>query len=334
MSMQSFGVVGGGAWGTALAQVLRRAGRDVVLWAREADVVASINNSHSNPIFLPGVVLDPGIRATGDLATVAQGDALLLVAPAQYLRATCQALAPSLTAGTPVIICTKGIEEETGAMMSEAVAESLPRAAVAVLSGPTFAAEVADGLPTAVTLAASDAALGLQLIAAIGTREFRPYFTADVAGAQIGGAIKNVLAIACGIVVGRGFGDNARAALITRGLAEMVRLAMAKGAKSETLMGLSGLGDLTLTCSSMQSRNNSLGVALGQGQTLAAYLADRRSVAEGVSSAAAAASLARKLGVDMPIVFAVDGILHHGASIDNVIEGLLTRPFKAETPHA
>ena len=334
MSLQSFGVIGGGAWGTALAQVLRRAGRDVVLWAREAEVVASINDSHTNPLFLPDVALDPGIRATGDLAAAAKTDALLLVAPAQHLRATCSALAPGLAAGTPVVICTKGIEEETGAMMSEAVAASLPQAAVTVLSGPTFAAEVANGLPTAVTLAASDAALGQKLIAAIGTRAFRPYFTADVAGAQIGGAIKNVLAIACGIVVGRGFGDNARAALITRGLAEMVRLAMVKGAKAETLMGLSGLGDLTLTCSSTQSRNNSLGVALGRGESLDHYLADRRSVAEGVSSAAAASALANKLGVDMPIVSAVDAILHHGASIDDVIEGLLTRPFKAETPHA
>lgn len=320
--------------GTALAQVLRRAGRDVVLWARESEVVASINDSHTNPVFLPGVALDPGIRATGDLAMVAQADALLLVAPAQHLRATCYAIAPSLAADTPAIICTKGIEEETGAMMSEVVAEALPRAAVAVLSGPTFAAEVANGLPTAVTLAAHNVELGQQLIAAIGTREFRPYFTADVAGAQIGGAIKNVMAIACGVVMGRGFGDNARAALITRGIAEMVRLAVAKGAKAETLMGLSGLGDLTLTCSSTQSRNNSLGLALGRGESLDHYLADRRSVAEGVSSAAAASALANKLGVDMPIVSAVDAILHHRASIDDAIEALLTRPFKAETPHA
>jgi glycerol-3-phosphate dehydrogenase (NAD(P)+) len=214
--------------------------------------------------------------------------------------------------------------------MSEVVAASLPQAAIAVLSGPTFAAEVANRLPTAITLAASDAALGRRLIAALGTREFRPYLTEDVVGAQIGGAVKNVMAIACGIVMGRGFGDNARAALITRGLAEMVRLAIAKGGKPETLMGLSGLGDLTLTCTSTQSRNHSLGLALGRGEGLGHYLAGRRSIAEGVSSAAAAAALAKKLKVDMPIVAGIDAILHHGAAIDEVIEALLTRPFKAE----
>jgi len=234
----------------------------------------------------------------------------------------------------PVVICAKGIEERGGALMSEVVASSLPQAALAVLSGPTFAGEVARGLPTAVTLATSDAALGQRLIAALGTREFRPYLSDDLIGAQIGGAVKNVMAIACGIVMGRGMGDNARAALITRGLAEMVRLALAKGGKAETLMGLSGLGDLTLTCSSLQSRNHTLGVALGKGEALAQFLATRRSVAEGVSSAAAAATLARRLDIDMPIVFAIDAILHHGAAIDRVIAELLARPFKAETPAA
>jgi glycerol-3-phosphate dehydrogenase (NAD(P)+) len=331
-AMQRFGIVGGGAWGTALAQVLRRAGRDVVMWVREAEVVAAINMGHDNPLFLPGVALDPAIRATSDLAEVARTDALLLVAPAQHLRALCRQLGPSLAPATPIVICAKGIEEESGALLSEAVAASLPQAPLAVLSGPTFAAEVAKGLPTAITLAAVDAALGQRLIAAIGTREFRPYFTDDVAGAQIGGAVKNVMAIACGIVMGRGFGDNARAALITRGLAEMVRLALAKGGKSETLMGLSGLGDLTLTCSSTQSRNHSLGLALGKGEKLDTYVAGRRSVAEGVTSAAATAALARKLKVDMPIVRAVDGILHRSAVINEVIEALLTRPFKVEAP--
>jgi glycerol-3-phosphate dehydrogenase (NAD(P)+) len=331
-AMQRFGIIGGGAWGTALAQVLRRAGRDVVLWAREPEVVTAINNRHDNPLFLPGVALDPAIRATGDLAEAARADALMLVAPAQHLRTLAKQIGPSLAPSTPLIICAKGIEEESGALLSEAVAASLPRAPLAVLSGPTFAAEVAKGLPTAITLAAGDAALGQCLINAIGTREFRPYFTDDVAGAQIGGAVKNVMAIACGIVMGRGFGDNARAALITRGLAEMVRLALAKGGKAETLMGLSGLGDLTLTCSSTQSRNHSLGLALGKGEKLATYIAGRRSVAEGVSSSAAAAALARKLRIDMPIVGAVDAILHHGAAIDEVIEALLTRPFKAEAP--
>jgi len=331
--MQRFGVIGGGAWGTALAQVLSRAGRDVAIWAREPEVVTAINTNHDNPLFLPGVALDAAIRATRDLADAARTDALLLVVPAQHLRAMCKQLGPSLAPSTPLIICAKGIEEESGALLSEAVAATLPQAPCAVLSGPTFAAEVAKGLPTAITLAAGDAELGQRLINAIGTREFRPYFTDDVAGAQIGGAVKNVMAIACGIVMGRGFGDNARAALITRGLAEMVRLALAHGGKAETLMGLSGLGDLTLTCSSTQSRNHSLGLALGKGEKLEAYVAGRRSVAEGVSSSAAAAALARKLEVDMPIVSAVDAILHHGAAIDEVIEALLTRPFKAEAPH-
>lgn len=332
--MQRFGVIGGGAWGTALAQVLRRAGREVVLWAREAEAVAAINQSHENPLFLPGVALDPGIAATTKLDAVALADALLLTVPAQYLRDTCTALAPSLAAGRPVVICSKGIEEGSGALMSEVVASSLPQAALAVLSGPTFAIEVARGLPTAVTLAANDTVLGQSLIAAMGTRAFRPYLSDDVIGAQIGGAVKNVMAIACGIIMGRGMGDNARAALITRGLAEMVRLALAKGGKSETLMGLSGLGDLTLTCSSTQSRNHALGLALGKGEDLSRYLAARRSVAEGVSSASATATLARRLNVDMPIVAAVDAILHRGAAIDQVVEELLARPFKQEAPGA
>ena len=328
--MQRFGIIGGGAWGTALAQALRRAGRDVVLWALEAETVAAINRDHANPFFLPGIALDPAIAATTDLAALRDCDGLLLAAPAQHVRAICRALASILAGAVPVVICAKGLEENSGALLSEIVAEILPQAPLAILSGPTFAAEVARGLPTAVTLATADAELGHRLIAASGSRAFRPYLSPDVAGAQIGGAVKNVMAIACGVVMGRGFGDNARAALITRGLAEMVRLALAKGGKAETLMGLSGLGDLTLTCTSLQSRNHSLGVALGRGEGLAQFLAARRSVAEGVSSAAAAATLARRLDIDMPIVFAVDAILHRGAAIDRVIEELLARPFKSE----
>lgn len=329
--MQRFGIIGGGAWGTALAQVLRRAGRDVVLWAHETETVAAINRDHVNAPFLPGVALDPAISATTELGEAVRADVLLLVPPAQHLRAICSALARAWRTG-PIVICTKGIEEESGALMSEAAGAILPQSAFAVLSGPTFASEVARGLPTAVTLAAADAELGQRLIAAMGTRHFRPYLSDDVVGAQIGGAVKNVLAIACGIVLGRGLGDNARAALITRGLAEMVRLAIGKGGKAETLMGLSGLGDLTLTCSSTQSRNHALGMALGKGEALGDFLAARRSVAEGVTSAAATATLARKLAIEMPIVFAVDAILHHGAKIDEVIEGLLARPFKPEIP--
>lgn len=328
--MERVGIIGGGAWGTALALVAGRAGRRPLLWAREAEVVQSINGSRANPIFLPGLALDPAFRATGDLAEAARCDTLLLAAPAQHLRDVARAMAAHLKPGAPVVICAKGIEEGSGALLSEVVAATLPGAPSAALSGPTFAAEVAAGLPTAITLATSDAALGRRLAAQLGSRAFRPYVTDDVAGSQVGGAIKNVIAIACGIVVGRRLGDNARAALITRGLAEMARLAIAKGGRRETLMGLSGLGDLTLTCTSLQSRNHSLGVALGEGKKLADILAARRSVAEGVTSARAALGLAARLGVEMPIVQAVDRILHHGAEIGAVIEGLLARPFRSE----
>jgi glycerol-3-phosphate dehydrogenase (NAD(P)+) len=329
-ALQRIGIVGGGAWGTALAVTARRAGRDVILWAREAEVVAAINERHENPIFLPGIAIEATVTATGDLAAVAAVDAVLLVVPAQHLRAIVGTLAAALRPDTAVVICTKGVEESSGALMSEIAAAVLPDSGLAILSGPTFAGEVARGLPTAVTLATTDPALGRALIAALGTRSFRPYLSDDVVGAEIGGAVKNVLAIACGIVAGRRLGDNARAALVTRGLAEMVRLARVKGGRAETLMGLSGLGDLTLTCTALQSRNHSLGFALGEGEDLAAILGPRRSIAEGVSSAAAIAALARRLAIDMPIVAAVDAILHHGADIDEQIAGLLSRPFRDE----
>jgi len=328
--VQRIGIIGGGAWGTALAVTARRAGRDVILWARETDVVAAINERHENPLFLPGIAIDAAIAATGELATAASANAVLLAVPAQHLREIAGSLAPSLRPGAAVVICAKGVEEKTGALMSEAAAAVLPGAKLAILSGPTFAGEVARGLPTAVTLATADQALGRAVIAALGTRSFRPYLSDDMVGAEIGGAVKNVLAIACGIVAGSRLGDNARAALITRGLAEMVRLARVKGGRPETLMGLSGLGDLTLTCTGLQSRNHSLGFALGEGKSLAAILGARRSIAEGVSSAAAVGALARRLGVDMPIVAAVDAILHRAADIDETIAGLLARPFRAE----
>jgi glycerol-3-phosphate dehydrogenase (NAD(P)+) len=276
------------------------------------------------------VALHPSIQATGDLARVAQADALLLVVPAQYVRATAAALAGVLPDDTPLVIAAKGIEMGSGATMGEVLGDALPRNPIAVLSGPTFAIEVARGLPTAVTLAAADPELGADLVAALGTQTFRPYLSDDPVGCEIGGAVKNVLAIACGIVSGRGFGDNARAALITRGLAEMVRLAVAKGGKPATLMGLSGLGDLVLTCTAMQSRNCSLGAALGQGRSLADVLGERRSVAEGVASAAAVSALAARLALDMPIVAAVDAILHKGAAIDSAVASLLSRPFRPE----
>ncbi len=324
--MDKIGIIGGGAWGTALATVARRAGRDVVLQAREADVVAAINETHENTVFLPGVGLDPAIHATADIAEAAAADAVLFVTPAQHLRQALQAAAADWRPGVPAIICAKGIEQRTSALMSEVAGEALPQATPAILSGPTFAAEVAAGLPTAVTLATTDKALGEAVLGALGTPEFRIYLSDDVVGAEIGGAVKNVLAIACGIVEGRRMGDNARAALITRGLAEIARLGLAKGANPETLMGLSGIGDLTLTCNAMQSRNFSLGVGLGQGRALADILGERTSVAEGVFTAASVNALAGNLDVDMPICAAVDAVLNRAADIDATIAGLLARP--------
>jgi glycerol-3-phosphate dehydrogenase (NAD(P)+) len=327
--MNSIGIVGAGAWGTALAAILRREGRQVVLWAHEPEVAQAIARDGHNPLFLTDIDL-AGVDATTDLAAAAAADAVLLVVPAQFLRGVCRRLKPLWPAATPAVICAKGIETDSCATMSEVVAAELPSTPLAVLSGPTFASEVARGLPTAITLACDDLDLGQQLVEAIGTISFRPYLTDDVAGTQLGGAVKNVLAIACGIVEGRRLGDNARAALITRGLAELMRLAMAKGGRRETCMGLSGLGDLLLTASSSQSRNYSLGVALGRGQALADILGARRSVTEGVASAAAVIGLAHRLSVDMPICTAVDGMLHHGLGIDQAIQDLLARPFTNE----
>ena len=329
--MKNIAIIGAGAWGTALAMVARRAGQNVVLQAHEPEVAAAINGSHENSLFLPGMALDPEIRATNDPAEAAvDTDVVLLVVPTQFLRAVLTGLSGNLPSGVPVVICAKGIEQETLALMSEICEEVVPQAPVAVLSGPTFAVEVALDRPTAVTLASADKALGVGLSKALGTPRFRIYRSDDIVGAQVGGAVKNVLAIGCGIVEGRGLGDNAKAALITRGLAEIVRLGLAKGAKAETLMGLSGIGDLVLTCNAMQSRNFSLGVALGQGEALDGILAVRTSVAEGVFSAASVSKLAGSLSIDMPLSVAVDGILNHFADINATIEGLLARPAGAE----
>jgi glycerol-3-phosphate dehydrogenase (NAD(P)+) len=328
--MDSIGIVGAGAWGTALAATARRAGRSVTLWAREAGLADTINTTRRNTPYLPDVALADGIRATTDMAEVTAARAILLVVPAQHLGAVCAQLAPLWRPGVPAVICAKGIEQASGRMMTEVVEAALPNAAIAVLSGPTFAIEVARGLPTAVTLACADPALGQRLVDAIGTAAFRPYLSDDLVGAEIGGAVKNVLAIACGIVEGRGLGDNARAALITRGMAELTRLAVAKGGRPETLMGLAGLGDLILTASSTQSRNYSLGFALGQGRALADILAERRAVTEGVWSAGAVVALAGTLGIEMPICAAVDAVINKGAILDDVIAALLSRPFRAE----
>jgi len=329
--VHSIGILGAGAWGTALAMAARRAGLDVVLQAFEENVAEAINTRHVNTTYLPGAVLDPAIRATTSLAEAVQADAVILVMPAQFMRQVCEAAKPHWRAGTPAIICAKGIEQGTYKLLSDVVTETLgDLAPIAVLSGPTFAIEVARNMPTALTLACADEGLGQDLSNALSSLCFRPYYSPDVIGAQLGGAVKNVLAIACGIVQGRAMGDNARAALITRGLAEIVRLGVVLGAHERTLMGLSGLGDLTLTCTALQSRNFSLGVELGKGQSLESILSTRSSVTEGVFTAAAVTELARRCQVDMPICQAVDAILNLNADLESIISGLLRRPLNIE----
>ena len=320
------GVIGGGAWGTALAQVAARGDRPVTLWAREPEVVAAINASHENSLFLRGVPLSPAIVATETLADLAGCDALLVVAPAQHIRAV---LAETDVGATPLVLCAKGIEAGSRLLVGEVARQVAPDAPIAVLSGPTFAHEVAAGHPTAVTLACEDNALRTRLADRLASPEFRPYASSDVVGAEIGGAVKNVLAIACGVVDGAGLGQNARAALIARGFAEMTRFGLARGARAETLAGLSGLGDLVLTCSSVASRNFSLGVGLGQGRAAADLLADRRTVAEGAFTARVLHEAAEAVGIDMPVVAAVCDLLA-GAEVRAVIGRLLTRPLRSE----
>jgi glycerol-3-phosphate dehydrogenase (NAD(P)+) len=328
--MKSAGVIGGGAWGTALALVCARAGLSTQLWAREPEVVEAINRDHQNPDFLPGVDLDPAVRATANLADLASADLILNVSPAQHIRASLAAFAPYARPGAPMVLCAKGVEQGSLKLMTEVLAETLPGAAPAVLSGPSFAGEVARGLPTAVTLACPDPDLARALAQAIASPAFRPYVAADMIGAEAGGEVKNVLAIACGVVEGRGLGRSAHAALITRGFAELTRLAVALGGQAETVAGLCGLGDLVLTCSSPQSRNMSVGLALGAGKTLAEALAGKLSVAEGVASAPAVQALAARLRVDTPICDAVAGILAGRLDVDAAIDGLLSRPLRAE----
>jgi len=331
--MKRIGIIGGGAWGTALAALSASndpGQGDTILWARNTEVVDSINAAHTNPLYLPDVKLPASLRATGELADLKDCDALVLAVPAQTLRQFAGEIRQALPLAAPIVIAAKGIEISTGLLPSDVLADVLPGRPLAILSGPNFASEVARGLPAASTLACADEALGAALVQRLGRPTFRPYLSDDVIGAQIGGAVKNVLAIACGIVIGRKLGDNARAALITRGLAEMSRLGLSLGAKRETLMGLSGLGDLVLTCSGMQSRNLSLGIALGEGNTLEQIMGARRTVAEGVHTARAIEALAGKHGVDMPICAAVDAVLHKDAGIDAALAALLARPFKAE----
>ena len=329
--MQKIAIIGAGAWGTALAAASQRAGRDVLIWALETEVADAINKKHENSVYLPGINLDAGIAATSDLSAALDVDAVLMVAPAQFVRAMCEKAKANWKPGTPIVICAKGVEKGTNRLMSDIAREILGAdAPVAVLSGPTFAAEVAKGLPTAVTLACEDEGLGQSLIAALSSRTFRLYLAPDVIGAQLGGAVKNVLAIACGIVEGKGMGDNARAALITRGIAEIARLGQVMGANPKTLMGLSGLGDLTLTCNAMQSRNFSLGHELGRGRKLKDILAERKAVTEGVHSAESVCDLALANQVDMPICQAVHAVLNVEADLDSIIHGLLDRPLNVE----
>ncbi|WP_234684219.1 NAD(P)H-dependent glycerol-3-phosphate dehydrogenase [Bradyrhizobium monzae] len=323
-AFQSVAVIGAGAWGTALATVAARAGRNVTLWARNAEHAARIASTRGNPR-LPGVKLAPEIVVTSELSLAARADVLLIATPAQHLRGAVNMLASHVTKAVPVIACAKGIEHGTHKFMTDVIAEAAPHAQPAILSGPSFADDVARGLPTAVTLAAKDEALASHLVQALGSATFRPYHTTDVRGVEIGGAAKNVLAIAAGIVVGRNLGASALAALTTRGFSELARLGRACGARTETLSGLSGLGDLLLSCSTAQSRNFALGIALGRGEA-----APAGKLAEGAFTAPVLVELAAARDVDMPVSQAVAAILDGRLTIEAAIEGLLTRPFKAE----
>jgi len=331
--MANIAVIGGGAFGTAMACVVRRSGHDVMLWAREPEVAASINQEALNPLFLPGVRLAAGVRATFDLAVACKGaDLLLLAPPAQHMRATAQRLAPLLAPGTPVVSCSKGLERSSLATMPEVLAEALPRASVAILSGPSFAREIAADLPCGVALASADIGLARRLAALIANPRFCVYASDDPIGAAIGGVMKNVVAIASGVAAGKKLGENARATLITLGLAEATRLGLAKGAKRETFDGLAGLGDMMLTANSLQSRNTSLGVALGEGRRAEDVLGARKEVTEGAFSAGAVVALAQRLGVHMPVARAVDEVLTRGAALDDAIARLLAGLGSAARP--
>ncbi|MEP3225551.1 MAG: NAD(P)H-dependent glycerol-3-phosphate dehydrogenase [Parasphingorhabdus sp.] len=327
LSTSKIGVIGAGAWGTALAQVLSQDQEELLLWARETEVAADINRRHENMIFLPGHALNPHIRATSDLAELATCEILLIVTPAQYLRASLAALPDSRAT---LILCSKGIEESTQLLMSEIVQDIRPDNALAVLSGPTFAHEVVQGLPTALTLACASEQIWNDLYPSIAKPMFRPYFSDDIIGAEIGGAVKNVLAIGCGVVDGAGLGQNARASIISRGFAEMLRYGVARGARTETLSGLCGLGDLVLTCSSTRSRNFSLGKGLGEGQSAEEMLADRATVAEGAATAPVLQKDAHLRGIDMPIVDAVCALLAGQTDSRSIVAQLMGRPLVSE----
>ena len=324
------GVIGGGAWGTALAQLSAKAGSNVILWAREEKVVKKINEEHENEMFLKGVGLSNKVRATTNLADMVGNEFIFIAVPAQFVRSVLKEVKKYLSDGVILVLCAKGIEQSSGKLMTEVVSEIMPKSPLVVLSGPTFAREVALGLPSAVTIASKYQQITKRLLRVIGQPTFRPYASRDIAGAEIGGALKNVFAIACGITIGRKMGDNARAALITRSLSEMVRYGESYGAERTTMMGLCGLGDLILTCSSTQSRNLSLGIALGEGKTIEDLMTNSLTVAEGYYTSSVLAKISQDKNIDMPIVMAVNDILHEGKNIDQVIGDLLNRPFVSE----
>lgn len=323
-------VAGAGAWGTALALLLERSGRNVVLWTRNEDVVATIERTRINEIYLPGVLIPPSIRVTTNREVVSDVDAMLCVIPTQYLRHELPAFAAARgQAPLPVALCCKGIERGTGQFVHDILAEVWPSAQPALVSGPSFASDVAAGLPTAVTLADADAARATQWQEALSSQTFRPYVSADLQGVAIGGAVKNVLAIGCGVVEGCGLGESAKAALMARGFAEILRFTAAMGGQAETLHGLSGLGDIILTCSSRQSRNFSLGYALGQGSTIDEIMAGRHTVAEGAATAPILVHKAQEAGVDMPVAEAVAALVTGQATAAETIAQLMARPLKS-----
>jgi len=326
------GVISAGAWGTALAIAANRAGSEVTLYTSNPNVLESITNKRINDVYLPGIFIEPNIKITADLGEICKNNIIILSIPSQHIRSMCIKLSDQIDTDTILVIATKGIERGSLALMSDVVSSILPQNPVAILGGPNFAIEVAKGLPTATTIACRNEQTADKIIYAIGGKYFRPYNSDDLIGTQIGGAIKNVIAIACGIAIGRGFGENARAALITRGIAEMGRLCAAKGGRQETLMGLSGLGDLMLSCSSEVSRNMSLGIEIGKQEKTAKQIIDNRKkgLAEGVATADSASELAKKIGVSMPICQTVREILYEERNIDEAISSLLERRFVAE----
>ncbi len=332
----NIGIIGSGSWGTALAIVANRTGSKATLWTRNEYVLRSITEKRKNDTYLPDVFIDPRIEATDSIPDACTGDIVILAIPSQHVRATCIMLADHLQAHTPLVIATKGVERGSLALMSEVVQSILPKNPVAVLTGPNFASEIAKGLPAAATVACTNEQVANQIIFGLGGKLFRTYYTDDIIGAQIGGAVKNVIAIACGISIGREFGHNARGAIITRGLAEMSRLCLAKGGRAETLMGLSGIGDLVLTCTSATSRNMSLGMELGDRSHNVKNVLDawQKKLAEGVASAESVTELAKKLGISMPICKAVREILHTDVDIDDVIQSLMERQLVPEVRYS